>query len=620
MKKLLYILTSVLLLMWGCEPMEDVYEDLDKEQGDFSKEIEIALEDADYSSLSDIAAKLGNSDAADFIDENLAFSEEYPAADFIPAFLADEYIALKKDSRAKVTFNYMVSDPEYLDNYTLSYKLDSADYADAVTSLGLIKAFSPSYPVEDYMSGILDKEFGDKPDGSVVYTSYRVSDMDPEELGGASPEIFSEGFNGSLGSFTAYNLSGDQVWEPDSYGGTEYAYISGYVYGEGDHENEDWLVSPAIDLSGYETAYVILNQAVNYLDTWDNIQLMVSTDFNGSDVTAATWTELNINTKPTGSNWTFVESEEIDLSEYLGGTVYLAFRYRSTTSGSATWEVDWITVETEDVRKPQYTYYDEFFEKDGTTWSQVTEDDFEDNKYILSAEDYDAMGAPGKYNNFDEDDGPDQYLPQLIAQHKPFAQKDDKVAIIYLYYDGSTNPRASEYVFDGTEWQNSSRITERTEQFVHNGQNWVFDPTIVFTMTSTDYQMIVDYVKTEIDNGSNYVNSYGTGEYYYGADAYYENFDLRLSNRTEYNIPGFGGLSTEEAIALTHERLAEAVEVLLKVKYPDAVPQVNGVDVHYIVTLETYENDLSRNTFTYEFKCVSDVPEFELVAGPDFGE
>jgi YHS domain-containing protein len=248
------------------------------------------------------------------------------------------------------------------------------------------------------------------------------------------------------------------------------------------------------------------------------------------------------------------------------------------------------------------------------------EDDFEDGVYVLSADDYNTMGAPGKYDNFDSGDSPDMYLPVFLSENKPFAQSEEKVVVVYMYYSGSTEVRASEYVFNGTEWQNSARIVERSEQFVHNGTKWVFDPTVVFVMSTSDYQLVVDYVKTEIDGGSDYLNSYKTGEYYFGADAYYENFDLRLSNRTEKKVPGFAGLSTEEAVALTYERLTEAVEVMLMEKYPDATAQVNGVDVHYIVSVDTYENDLSRGLYTFNFKCVKSGPnpEFELVEAPEF--
>ncbi|WP_291856727.1 choice-of-anchor J domain-containing protein [Marinilabilia sp.] len=619
MKKLLYILASSMFLLWSCEPLEDTYEELDKEQGAYSEDISVTLADDDYSTLSTIAGKLGNSDASDFIGDNLAFNEQYPAADFIPSFLGETFVALNKDSRAIVNYNFMQGNPDYIGDYELTYKLDSADYAGAETSLGKLKAFSPAYPPENYMSGLLEGEFADSPDGSIAYASYRVSDMNPEELGDVSPLIFREDFNGSLGDFSSVSVSGDQQWRSASYNDDQYAIVSGYSGGA--QENEDWLISPEIDLSEYETAYFVVRQAVNYLDNYENIQIMVSNDFDGADVTTATWTEMTIETKPAGTGWSFVESEEIDLVEFKGESIHIAFRYRSTTSGAATWEVDWLSVETKDAKKPKYTYFDEFFMKDGGEWHQIVEDDFEDGVYVLSVDDYDSMGEPGNHDNFSSSVSPEEYLPVFLSINRPYAQEGEQLIVVFKYYSNRvTFSLASEYVFNGTEWQNSARIVERSEQFVHNGSKWVFDPTVVFTMTTPDYQLIVDYVKTEIDGGADYLNSYKTGEYYFGADAYYENFDLRLSNRTEKNVPGFEGLSTEDAVALTYERLTEAVEVMLMEKYPDATAQVNGVDVHYIITVETYENDLSRGLYTFNFKCVKSGPnpEFELVEAPEF--
>jgi hypothetical protein len=349
---------------------------------------------------------------------------------------------------------------------------------------------------------------------------------------------------------------------------------------------------------------------------------MVSTDFNGTDVINATWTELNYSDKPEGSGWDFVETEKIDLNNYVGKSINLAFRYRSTTSGAATWEIDWVSVQTEDVPKPEYTYYNEFFEKTGGQWALVTNDNFGDQKYIVSEDDYAAMGnpGPGEHNYFSSSIDPEDYLPLLIAQKLPYHQ-EDTVAVIYKYNSsGSTTPNASEYVFNGTTWQNTARIIERTEQFVHNGTEWIFDPAVTFTMTSSDYQIIVDYVKSNYENGSSYINSYGTAEYYFGADSYssHTNFDLRVSNRDKYKVPGFEGLSEDDAIALMFDRLGEAVNILLREKYPDAVPQMNGADVYYNVTINTYENDLSHGEYTFKYQCISSAPEFKLVEAPKF--
>ena len=47
---------------------------------------------------------------------------------------------------------------------------------------------------------------------------------------------------------------------------------------------------------------------------------------------------------PAGSDWNFVTSTA-DLTPYVGQTVTIAFKYTSSTSASATWEVKNFVVE-----------------------------------------------------------------------------------------------------------------------------------------------------------------------------------------------------------------------------------------------------------------------------------
>ena len=610
MKKLLYILASSMFLLWSCEPLEDTYEELDREQGVYTEDIEVNLSDEDYGTLSGIAEKLGNSDAADFIDENKAFSEQYPAADFVPSFLESNYLALQNGSSANVTFNYMEGNPDYVSSYMLNYKFSKSDYMSIDPVLEYAEAFTPSFPAdESVVLDIIDNQYPEEVDGALAYITYRVSDIDLSE----TPEMFfEEHFNGSFGDFEIISLVGEKEWFLDDYNDDEYAKISGFS--DGAQENNDWLVSPEINLSEQESAYITVNQVANYLDDWADLKIMISVDYAGN-VEEATWEELLFEERPEGGNWDFVESEALDISDFTGQSIHIAFNYNSSTAGAATWEIDWVKISKTPV--PKFTYISDYFiNEDG--WQRISDDfeeSFEDGVYLMQEKDYDAMGAPGKYGNFSDSDHHDNYLPQFLSVNLPYAQVDESVVVAYLFYKGATVLNASEYVFDGTIWQNSSRIKNRTEQFIHNGTKWVFDPTVVFTMSTDDYQLIVDYVKSELS--SDY-SDYADSEKYFGASAKYLNFDLRLS--TKEGIPGFEGLSTDEAVALTYERMTEAVEVLLQEKYPDATAQVNGVDVHYIVTVDTYENDLSRGKYTFNFQCVKSGPnpEFELVEAPEF--
>jgi len=124
---------------------------------------------------------------------------------------------------------------------------------------------------------------------------------------------------------------------------------------------------------------------------------------------------------------------------------------------------------------------------------------------------------------------------------------------------------------------------------------WKFDPTVTYTTTGTDLQLLVNYVYKNLSRS--YGSSYGNDEFYYGASAYYNNFDLRLSNKGTYSIPGFETGTDEEKVALTWSRLQEGLEILLSLKFTSAVPEVYGVKVYYWVTFKTYENNLSKNTY-----------------------
>ena len=152
--------------------------------------------------------------------------------------------------------------------------------------------------------------------------------------------IWAVNFTNGLNPFTTVNLEGTQTWNSDSQYG---ALISGYDNGSY-YTNEDWLISNPIDLSGKTGVKFNLNQAVNYLDTWDNIKIYATDNYSG-DVTTTTWTEIIVNTKPTGNDWNFVQSEDVDFSAFDNKpNVVIAFKYVSSASAGATWKIKTVTL------------------------------------------------------------------------------------------------------------------------------------------------------------------------------------------------------------------------------------------------------------------------------------
>ena len=154
--------------------------------------------------------------------------------------------------------------------------------------------------------------------------------------------IFSESFANGQGSFTIQDVVLPEgltyVWAHNS----QYscmkasAFVSGQAYA-----TESWLVSPRIDMSNVSTARLSFDQALNYANS-NGLAVMVSSNYTG-DVTTADWNELDLSAWPAGTNWTFIASSA-DMTPYVGQTVNIAFKYTSTSSASATWEVKNIVI------------------------------------------------------------------------------------------------------------------------------------------------------------------------------------------------------------------------------------------------------------------------------------
>ena len=112
-------------------------------------------------------------------------------------------------------------------------------------------------------------------------------------------------------------------------------------------ESESWLVTPQIDLSRAKTPEFSFDHAFNKAegDFTNECTLFVSTDYAG-DVTTCTWNEVAWNTLedgtldvPAGISWTFQPTGKLDMSQYVGEKIHIAFRYKTVGGKSGTWEI-----------------------------------------------------------------------------------------------------------------------------------------------------------------------------------------------------------------------------------------------------------------------------------------
>ncbi|MDR3187569.1 MAG: choice-of-anchor J domain-containing protein [Prevotellaceae bacterium] len=186
--------------------------------------------------------------------------------------------------------------------------------------------------------------------GSSASTSFLVDDVTFGDVGSApSAAIFEETFAESLGGFTPVSKSGAQSWTWNSNtANAPYAHaakVSGYVSGVS-APNEDWLISPPVDLSGVQRATLAFEHSINKgapavkVMRREQTALVSTTCTDATNPDAATWEPLEIPRYPSGSTWTFACSGKIDLTPYAGRpNVRIAFKYTSGGSDAATWSI-----------------------------------------------------------------------------------------------------------------------------------------------------------------------------------------------------------------------------------------------------------------------------------------
>ncbi len=148
--------------------------------------------------------------------------------------------------------------------------------------------------------------------------------------------IFSQDWEGEMNGWSFVTVNGNKPWTIATYAGNKYANANGY--GD-DVDNEQWCISPEFNLSEYAGQNVILSFMNATKFEGPALELFFSNDFDGQDISSATWQPLTFNMSE--GNYEWVESGEISLNAFSGMICYIAFKYTSSaTDGAAAWEVD----------------------------------------------------------------------------------------------------------------------------------------------------------------------------------------------------------------------------------------------------------------------------------------
>ena len=530
----------------GCNPIEDIYNDIDAQVNPVVGSAEYTLTDDDYDALD---LSFGN------------FSSVDEAKAILPDFISDLYPIWGEGSSVLIGYDLFIGNAEGVSDYTGAdtYQLTTADYA---TSGSDAFGFYPDVDPNDFIPDILDAAIAGPADGEIVLAKYDQYFNDPEV--GLANVVFYDFAAGFEGWVIVEESGVDEVWTVQS----------GNVRGNGffgdQFANVEWLVSPTVDLTGESDLKFQITQELDFAIDASLLKILVSTDYSG-DVLTATWDEIILANPATGD---MAPSEDYDFSAYDGQTINVAFKYTSLADDPSTttidegdagrWRIASMAIKTLGVtgdvnNKGDYYTYDGGWE-------------LADDVYYLSKADYDSMGEgsgqPGRFNNFSSSTPADAYIPTFLSINDPFAfgQEEDELIVVYKYFSFScfcTQTRGNAYTVIGGDWTAHTSVISTTLQFGHDGNTWVPDNTIRYTLTGADYSAIVAALSGAYPDATSSMDNFG-------------NFDRRVGNVAYWS----------------DDMVVEALNIVLDNLDPSAAEEQK-----YLVTFDIFDGSSGTEDF-----------------------
>lgn len=284
--------------------------------------------------------------AADIITLGMQSSDgnKYWVKDFIVGFVNSDYSYVYSSEAGDVKSNIIMSSDV---NTTVDDQCIPIQLPYGAVREGLNLADHPeNYQQEVLLYGTLENYFQKPGVKNVSYAEINGNSYGIEP-GGGGTEYFNQTLTSqaSFNLFAAYSVAGTQVWHFDSAHSNYGAQMSGFDNNTS-YANEDWFISPEIDLSASTSPALTfehtrgpagsINVGVNegYYTVW------VTNDYaDGQNPNDVHWTELT-GVVHTTTGWAWVSSGSLAIPEaFKTATCRIAFKYLSIDGASATWEV-----------------------------------------------------------------------------------------------------------------------------------------------------------------------------------------------------------------------------------------------------------------------------------------
>lgn len=534
MKKIFLLLTVFSMVFASCDPMEDIYDNLDAVENPIVGEDNYTLTDDDYEAL-----ELGFG----------SFSSMDDAKTVLPGFLSEKYLVWGKGSSVNVNFNLYRGRAFSVKNYSLV----QADYTTAGSDL---LGFDADANPAELLPAIILNKYGadDVKDGDYAGIQYyqftpgtytvtpTVSLDDNLDYGTSAGDltvVSSDVWTRHSGSTTVGSSTVGYVAEglsmtgyPSSTGGAltivngnsqdvntalapeiteKTTYISALVniteVDEGTYffhlmeEDGSYAYSARVgakddgngkilfgigatssSLTYGETAYD-LNTTYLLVASYDSESGLSNLHVLTSPTATEPSTPEASNTGSTGNT-----AKRVGIRQGGGGPTATIDGIRVANTWSAIMTND--TLDDEVIGNKE-SFKDTYAYADGA-WSLAEGDDF----YAVTEEDFTAMGI----SNFGSSVDPDDYMPTFLNNKFPYAAVDTQMDVVYKYVSSRDGVQTRGNIFTKTgvsTWEAYQSTIATSLNFSNDGITWVPDNTIKYTLVAEDYALVVTTLKTE---------------------------------------------------------------------------------------------------------------------------
>ncbi len=196
--------------------------------------------------------------------------------------------------------------------------------------------------------GMSDVEvtFGVHASTVVNYAGLYIDDVEFTGAMNRADTLLTEGFEGGSippAGWTLDSTNTGYTWEIDDYNPHGGSYYASVLY---DYNQDEWLISPSIDLSGYDEATLNFWWLMSYywsVDPNDNYDLNVAVSTDGG----SSWTEIwDEHDEGSFTSWEWYQTS-LDLSAYAGeSNVQVGFQYEGSDGAQASIDDITLTADT----------------------------------------------------------------------------------------------------------------------------------------------------------------------------------------------------------------------------------------------------------------------------------